>query len=213
MKTGAAAVAANGAVRPHIERVTLRPTQHSLFDLSPPPGPEGWAYRAGLISTDEEDALVRTIAELPFAPFDFQGFRGNRRIVSFGGRYDFSAGRLLQADPLPAFLEPLRAKAAEFAGLAPADLRQILVTEYAPGAGIGWHRDRPQFDKVVGVSLGSACVLRFRRKTGERWERTAAALAPRSAYLLDGPARTDWQHSITPGAELRYSVTFRSLRG
>lgn len=193
-------------------RVTRRPVQHSLFDPPAPRGPDGLAYRAELISADEEAALIAAISELPFAPFDFQGFQGNRRIVSYGGRYDFSAGRLLEAEPLPAFLEPLQAKAADFAGVEAEALRQALVTEYAPGAGIGWHRDRSQFDKVIGVSLGSACVLRFRRKAGERWERMAVPLEPRSAYLLDGPARTDWQHSINPGTELRYSVTFRSLR-
>ena len=192
--------------------VSRTPSQHSLFDPPTPVGAEGLSYRAELISTDEEASLIRAMAQLPFTPFDFQGFQGNRRIVSYGGRYDFSAGRLLAAEPLPAFLEPLRERVAGFAGLEAADLRQALVTEYAPGAGIGWHRDRPQFDKIVGVSLGSACVLRFRRKVGERWQRMAVPLEPRSAYLLDGPARTDWQHRITPGTELRYSVTFRSLR-
>ena len=88
-----------------------------------------------------------------------------------------------------------------------------MVTEYAPGAGIGWHRDRPEFDKVIGLSFVSEAVIRFRRRRDAGWERASLPLAPGSAYLLDGPARQDWQHSITPGEQLRYSVTFRTLRG
>ena len=187
--------------------------QFDLFGAPGPALPEGLKYAADVIRAEAQARLVEAFAALPFEAFDFHGFKGNRRIVSYGGRYDFSASRLREAEPVPDVLLPVREAAAAFAGLQPEALVQAMVMEYAPGAGIGWHRDRPQFDKVVGVSLGSACVLRFRRKTGERWARMAAALAPRSAYLLDGPARTDWQHSITPGAELRYSVTFRSLRG
>lgn len=192
----------------------MRSMTASQPDLFARPGSpiEGFAYREGLITPVEEAELIGAVAALPFAPFDFHGFKGNRRIVSFGGRYDFSAGRLREAEPLPDLLQPLRSHAAAFAGLEPDELRQVLVTEYAPGAGIGWHRDRPEFDKVVGVSLASACVMRFRRGQAGAWERRSLPLAPRSAYLLDGPARSEWMHSIAPGTELRYSVTFRSLR-
>lgn len=187
-------------------------SQLSLFDAPAPSPPAGLVYRDELISQAEEADLVAAVAALPFAPFDFHGFKGNRRIVSFGGRYDFAAGRLREAEPLPGPLLPLQSRAAAFAGLKPDELRQVLVTEYAPGAGIGWHRDRPEFDKVVGVSLNSACVMRFRRGRTGAWERRSLPLARRSAYLLDGPARTEWMHSIAPGTELRYSITFRSLR-
>lgn len=189
----------------------MSPAQPSLFDL-PPALPEGLRYAEGVVSEADAAAVVEAIAALPFKPFEFHGFQGNRRVVSFGWRYDFSEARLHLAEAIPAFLEPARRAAAAFAGLAPEALAHALVTEYAPGAGIGWHRDRPEFDQVVGLSFLSAAVLRLRRRAADRWERAALPLEPRSAYLLNGPARSDWQHSIAPGAQLRYSVTFRSLR-
>jgi alkylated DNA repair dioxygenase AlkB len=115
------------------------------------------------------------------------------------------------AEPLPAFLEGLRAKAGPIAQLDPGDLRQALVTEYAQGAGIGWHRDKPAFDKVVAFSLGGDAMLRFRRKAGTGWQRKNLRVEPRSAYVLDGAARSEWEHSIPAVAGLRYSVTFRNF--
>ena len=185
--------------------------QPRLFEL-PPAVPEGLRYRDKVVSEGEADRLVTAFADLPFRAFDFHGFKGHRRVVSFGWRYDFSAATLNAADPLPAFLEPARGAAAEFAGVDVAAIEHAMVTEYAPGAGIGWHRDRPEFDKVIGLSFLSPAVLRLRRKEGDRWLRASLPLAPGSAYLLDGPARRDWQHSIAPGDRLRYSVTFRTLR-
>jgi alkylated DNA repair dioxygenase AlkB len=113
---------------------------------------------------------------------------------------------------MPGFLLPLRERAAAFAGLAPEDLQQSLVTRYGVGAGIGWHRDRPVFEQVVGISLGSACELRFRRREGVRFRRFSLQARPRSAYLLRGEIRHEWEHGIAPVASLRYSVTFRSRR-
>jgi alkylated DNA repair dioxygenase AlkB len=195
--------------------------QPSLFDLPPaetpptrasPVAPAGLRWRADLIDPVEERALADQIAALPFKPFEFQGYVGRRRVVSFGWRYDFARHVLEPAAPIPDFLLPLRAKAAAFAGCDPDAFRQALALEYAPGAGIGWHRDRPQFGEVVGVSLLAPCPLRLRRRIGERWERATFTATPRSAYLLSGPARTDWEHSIPPVEALRYSVTFRTLR-
>lgn len=185
--------------------------QASLFDTAPP-GPEGFRYRDELISADEEARLVERFAALPFKAFEFRGYEGLRRTVSYGWRYDFNAARLTRSKDVPGFLAPLREKAAAFAGLAPVDFAHALVTEYAPGAPIGWHRDRPQFGQVVGVSFLSPCLFRFRRKAGDRWERISTPLEPRSAYLLSGPARDAWEHSITAAERLRYSVTFRTLR-
>ena len=183
----------------------------SLFGDSPP-APAGFAYRPDLLDEAGEADLIRRFEQLPFAPFDFRGFKGNRQTVAYGSRYDFTHSQVKEADPIPDWLEPLRMQAAAFAGVDDHALVQALVTEYQPGAGIGWHRDRPEYGKVVGVSLGSACLLRLRRRDGDQWTREKVLLKPRSAYLLDGEVRDAWQHSITPGEHLRYSVTFRTFR-
>ena len=186
--------------------------QPSLFDEPPPGLPEGFVHRPDFISPDEEAVLVRQLEPLPFVPFQFHGFEGNRRVVSFGWRYDFNEGGLKRAEPFPDWLRPLAGRAADFAGVAPEAFAHALLTEYAPGAGIGWHRDRPQFEDVVGVSLLSPCRFRFRLREGNGWKRAAFTAAPRSAYLLRGPSRRAWEHSIPPLATLRYSITFRTFR-
>lgn len=185
--------------------------QPSLFD-SAPALPEGFAYTPDLLSPKAERALLERLVELPFREFLFQGYTGKRRVVSFGWEYDFNDRTLREAEPLPDFLLPVREQAAAFAGLAAEQLPHVLITEYAPGAGIGWHRDKGVFGDVVGISLGSACRFRLRRKAGERWERVSLQLEPRSAYLLRGPSRTEWEHSIPVAEALRYSLTFRTLR-
>jgi alkylated DNA repair dioxygenase AlkB len=187
-------------------RSAQMPGQAGLFDTSP----AGLATRADFISEPEEQALLAEFASLRFQPFAFQGWFGKRETVSFGWRYDFNDARLHAAPPMPVFLLPLRERAAEFAGLRPAAFEQALVVRYDVGAGIGWHRDRPVFDRVVGVSLLSPCVLRFRRREGRAFQRFALDARPRSAYLLSGEIRHDWEHSIAPMEALRYSVTFRN---
>jgi len=183
---------------------------HALFqELSRMP--EGFRYEQKFLRPDEERTLISTFEHLPFREFEFRGFLGKRRTVSFGWRYDFNIQELQPTETIPTFLLALRQKAAQFAGLPQDRLQHALVTEYA-GAGIGWHKDRPEFQDVIGISLGSPCLFRFRRKIGTRWERASIELQPRSAYLLRGPARTDWQHSIPAVDNLRYSITFRSFR-
>jgi alkylated DNA repair dioxygenase AlkB len=173
--------------------------------------PEGFLYQADVLPADEERELVERIAELPLKEFEFHGYVGKRRVVSYGWHYDFGERKLHQVDEIPAFLQPLRDRAAAFAGLMPEDLPHALVTEYGPGAAIGWHRDKGVFGDVIGVSLLSACVFRLRRKAGSAWERYSLTALPRSAYLLRGPSRTEWEHSIPAVDSLRYSITFRSL--
>jgi alkylated DNA repair dioxygenase AlkB len=188
-------------------------TQPDLFGERLPDLPPGLRYEPGLIGTDEAQRLTQTIAQMPFKAFEFHGFTGRRRVVSFGWKYDFASERVHRIEPMPAFLEPLRDKAAAFGGLVPETLEQALVTEYQPGAAIGWHKDKAVFDEVIGVSLGAPATLRFRRKAGAKWERRNLTLEPGSAYIITGEARTQWEHSIPPVEELRYSVTFRSMRG
>jgi alkylated DNA repair dioxygenase AlkB len=182
-------------------------------DLFGGPGlPPGLLYRPDVLDPALAAALLAALPALPVQPFAFHGFEGRRRVASFGWRYDFSAARLQRAGPLPAFLLPARAAAAALAGLPADRFVHALVTEYAPGAAIGWHRDRPDFATVVGLSLGAPCRLRLRRRRpGGGWDRAALALAPRSGYVLDGPARHEWEHSIPPVDALRYSLTFRTL--
>ncbi len=168
-------------------------------------------YAPELVAHEEEEALLREIPALPFKEFEFRGFLGKRRVVSFGWHYDFNGGGLGRAGEMPEFLLPIRDRAAGFAGLEPDALEHALVIEYIPGAAIGWHRDRPTFDDVVGLSLLSPCTFRLRRKAGVKWDRRSFTAEPRSAYLLRGPSRTEWEHSIPPLDTLRYSITFRSL--
>jgi alkylated DNA repair dioxygenase AlkB len=189
----------------------MKRAQRDLFG-SGPALPPGFAYRADLISAEEERALVARFSDLPFKEFEFQGYRGKRRVVSFGWQYDFTHARLHRVEDMPEFLLAVRDRAAAFAGLAPGSLQHVLLTEYGPGAPIGWHRDRPVFAEVVGVSLVAPCVFRLRRRTAEGFERRTVILEPRSAYLLSGPARSEWEHSIPPVDALRYSITFRSFK-
>jgi alkylated DNA repair dioxygenase AlkB len=203
----------------HSRTRAAAPAQGELFgprDRDPPTGtpwPQGFAHRPELLSAREEQALVGQLSGLAFAPFEFHGYLGKRRVVSYGWGYDFGARALRRAEALPDFLAPAREQAAHFAGIDPLALEQASVIEYPPGATIGWHRDKAVFGEVVGVSLRSASVFRFRRAAidGDGWERVSLELAPRSAYVLRGPARTEWEHSLRPVEALRYALTFRTL--
>jgi alkylated DNA repair dioxygenase AlkB len=173
--------------------------------------PEGFRHAENVLSPAEEAAFVERFATLPFRPFEFHGYLGKRRIVSYGYRYDYGERTLRDSDAFPDFLLALCQRAAGFAQLPADSFEQALVTEYAPGAGIGWHRDKPMFSDVVAFSFLAPCVLRFRRKRGDAWERRKQLLLPRSAYLLSGAARWEWYHSIPRVGGLRYSVTFRNF--
>ena len=177
-----------------------------------PAPPEGFRYRADVLPAEEERELVERIRELPLREFEFHGYVGKRRVLSYGWHYDFGERTLRQTEEIPGFLLPLRDRAAAFAEVAAEDLPHALVTEYGPGAAIGWHRDKGVFGDVIGVSLLSPCVFRLRRKAGSRCERYSLTAEPRSAYLLRGPSRTEWEHSIPAVDALRYSITFRTLR-
>ena len=176
-----------------------------------PTAPEGFAYRPEVVAVQEERLLIEHIGRLPLTAFDFHGYTARRRTVSFGWHYDFGRRTLEQAEAIPEWLLPLRAAAADFAGLPPEQLPHVLVLEYGPGAAIGWHRDKAVFGDVIGVSLLAPCRFRLRRKAGVKWERVSLVVEPRSAYLLRGPSRTEWEHSIPAVDALRYSITFRSL--
>jgi alkylated DNA repair dioxygenase AlkB len=187
--------------------------QQTLFPVGGEVFAKGYAYEADFLSEADEAALVAEIQRLPLTAAEYKQFRAKRRIVSYGGRYDFTTNELSTGEPIAPFLHPLRERVAAWAGHPPEAYTHALIAEYSPGTQLGWHRDVPNFEHVVGVSLHGACRMRFRRYPPKARERSIAIeLAPRSIYRLEGEARWDWQHSIPPTPSLRYSITFRTLR-
>ncbi|NML42999.1 alpha-ketoglutarate-dependent dioxygenase AlkB [Ramlibacter sp. G-1-2-2] len=185
----------------------------SSLDLFGPALPPGMRLEEEFLSRAEEAALVARIAQLPLAPMKYQQYEARRRVVSYGGRYDFSAQKLEEAEPLPDWLLPLRRQAAAWIGAEPDAFTQALVAEYTPGTPLGWHRDVPDFEDVVGVSLLNDAVLRFRpypHVVGSKAPVFKVEVAPRSIYLLRGASRWEWQHSVAPTKSLRYSITLRT---
>jgi len=189
--------------------------QADLFAAPAPALPEGMVCQTGFLTGEEEAALVRLAASLPLKEMNYRGFTARRRVVSYGGQYDFQANRLEAASPLPPQLEPLRAKVAAWLGVAPATFTHTLVAEYREGTPLGWHRDVPDFEDVVGVSLLGEAIMRFRPYPPSEPKKAGViklVVEPRSIYLLRGPARWAWQHSVAPTRTLRYSITFRTAR-
>jgi alkylated DNA repair dioxygenase AlkB len=193
-------------------------SQDDLFGAPTVPGPalpEGMRYEEQFLGAQEEAALLAHIAALPLAPMRYQQYTALRRVVSYGGQYDFSAQQLNDAPPLPDWLTPLRERAGAWAGIDPAQFTQALVAEYRPGTPLGWHRDVPDFEDVVGISLLNEAVMRFRPYPPEAPKKADVvklAVQPRSIYLLRGSARWGWQHSVAPTKQLRYSITLRTPR-
>jgi alkylated DNA repair dioxygenase AlkB len=167
--------------------------------------------RPDVINAAEEANLIARIGESGLSPFRFQQWTGKRLTRSFGWSYDFETGRFAATEPIPRWLSELQGRAAAFAGLKPDDLSQALLIRYDPGAGIGWHKDRPVFEHVVGISLGDPATLRLRRRGPAGFERAKADLAPCSIYHMAGEVRHDWEHSIAPIESARWSITFRTL--
>lgn len=184
--------------------------QRSLLDSDLPV--EGLQLDGQFITALEESTLLEHIRSLEFREMRMRGVVARRRVLHYGVHYSFETFKASPGPPIPEFLLPLRERAARFAGLEARRLEEALITEYSPGATIGWHRDAAPFDIVIGISLASTCRFRFRRGRVRAWETAEIVLPPRSAYVLDGPARREWEHSIPAVKELRYSVTFRTLK-
>ena len=180
----------------------------SLFDM---PIVAGLTQVEEVVTPAEEDALIANIDAAGLAPFRFQGWRGKRLTRSFGWHYDFDRARFEPTEQMPDWLLSLRGRAAALVGLEESDFVQALLIRYDPGAGIGWHRDRPQFEHVIGVSFGNAATLRLRRRKPGGFGRASAELAARSLYHFSGEVRHEWEHSIAPMDAPRWSITFRSL--
>jgi DNA oxidative demethylase len=179
---------------------------------APSEEPEGLVYRPELLTPVEEADLLETLGTLRYEPIVIHGQAARRTARHYGLDYDYEARAPLPGEPVPEWLEPVRARAADFAQSRPEELAEILVQRYPAGSTIGWHRDAPAFGTVIGVSLAGSARLRFQRGKGEARRVWEVLLEPRSGYVLAGPARTSWQHSIPPTKELRYSITFRTLR-
>lgn len=182
-----------------------------MLDLFDAPALPGLTTHHDLISLAEERMLIDRIDATDLSPFRFQGWTGKRLTTSFGWSYDFEMGRPKDAPPIPDWLRPFRDRAASFAGLDGDALIQALMIRYDPGAGIGWHRDRPIYGHVLGISLGEPAVMRFRKRRADGFDRVSVPLDPRAAYHMSGPARYDWEHSIAPLTRPRWSITFRSV--
>jgi alkylated DNA repair dioxygenase AlkB len=185
--------------------------QGELFGSQAPLVP-GLVLVPDAVTPADELRLVARIDAAPLKPFEFGQWRGKRLTVHYGSAYDFARGRLEDAPPLPDWLLGLRDRIAPLVAIEPEALSAVLLLRYDPGAGIGWHRDRPQYGDVLGLSLGAPCVLRLRRRTAGGFERRKIALPPRSLYRLSGEVRWDWEHSISPMNIARHSITFRTLR-
>jgi alkylated DNA repair dioxygenase AlkB len=198
-------------------------TQTDLFggipELPPrhdAPNLEGFVYEPEVITREEEAALLEIIQDLPFANAQYKEYTARRRTVSYGGKFDYTRNVLNPTDPIPQFLMPLREKIARWVGIPAEDFVHGLVSEYRPGTPLGWHRDVPDFEAIVGVSLLATARMKLRPyKPGERnlvKDVITLDLAPRSAYSIRGGARWGWQHSIVATKALRYSITFRTSR-
>ena len=180
-------------------------------DLFGEPRLAGLSQADAIVTPGEEQMLIASINAAELSPFRFHGWLGRRLTASYGWRYDFDDASFAPAEAIPDWLLPLRARAARFACLQPDEFVQALLIRYDPGAGIGWHRDRPVFEHVLGVSLGAAATMRFRRRKPGGFNRASALLTPRSIYHLTGEVRHEWEHSISAMEVTRWSITFRSL--
>jgi alkylated DNA repair protein (DNA oxidative demethylase) len=175
--------------------------------------PEGLVYQPDLLTGVEERVLLDVLEPLDFEEIRMHGVVARRTARRYGMGYDYERRRPTDdADPIPAWLLPVRERAAAMAGLRAEQLVQVLVQRYPEGSQIGWHRDAPRFGTVVGVSLLGTARMRFRREVGGERRAFEVELEPRSGYVLDGPVRTAWQHHVPPTKSLRYSITFRTLR-
>lgn len=178
--------------------------------------PDGLVYVDEFITPAEEKELLTAIEALPLQEARYKGYTAKRRIASFGSQYAFDRNERLPAPPLPPFLVSLRGKAADWLAIPAQAFAHALVTEYHAGTPLGWHRDVPDFEQIVGISLAAEARMRFRPypyDNSKKREMFALDLAPRSAYVLQRAARWGWQHSIPPTKSLRYSITFRTLSG
>ena len=187
-----------------------RLSEQFAFFAKMPATPEELRYSDEFVSPSSEMELIERFGQLPLAPFQFGQYEGRRRVASFGFSYDYALRKLKHADPIPSWLTSLVQRVEAFGG-PDTKISQVLFTEYPAGVGVGWHRDKPHFDRIFGLSLGSSCKFRFRRPSGDKWDRFTLEAAPRSIYMMSGESRRVWEHSIPDVEAPRFSITFRTL--
>jgi alkylated DNA repair dioxygenase AlkB len=199
-------------VRVPIVPDTAMPAKQDELFVLPRNLPQGFEYRSEFLTQEEEGKLIARLQTLSFKEAQYKQWLAKRRVVSYGGSYDFTHNELLTAPALPPWLDPLRQQIAQWSNVPVANFNHAMVAEYRPGTPLGWHRDVPQFEEVVGVSLAGAARMRFRPYPPTPGQRALLALQiePRSIYRMRGPARWQWQHAVSPTKELRYSITFRT---
>jgi alkylated DNA repair dioxygenase AlkB len=178
--------------------------------------PEGFLYRHEFLSEAEELDLLRIFRGLEFAAYDYHGYLARRRVARYGVSYNLNTREESGTQAIPGFLLGVRSRAAEFAGVRADELVQAMISEYSIGTPIGWHRDAPQFGTIIGISLGSSCRMRLKPYSSAGKIASTGVLSirldPRSIYVIKNEARSEWQHSIPAVEQLRYSITFRTLR-
>jgi alkylated DNA repair dioxygenase AlkB len=187
----------------------------SLLFQEQPVFPPGFSYFPNFLTEEEEERLLKAVTTVELHTFLFQGFEAKRKVESFGYDYNFDKRSITKGRELPPQFNFLVEKVAAFLLIATDDLAEVLVTEYPPGSVINWHRDAPPFDVIVGISLLSDCKFRLRPYDKAKQDRKSIVTLPvsrRSLYVLQGEARSEWEHSITPVKEKRYSITLRTLR-
>jgi alkylated DNA repair dioxygenase AlkB len=189
------------------------------FDLSPVP--PGFEYRPDFLSIDEERSLLDAIQRIEFSKVEMRGAVARRRTAHYGWSYGYERRQAQPGEPIPDFLLAVRQRAADWAEIRADAFTEALITDYPEGAPIGWHRDAPMFDEIAGISLGAACRMKFRpyvspselsALTAPRRATHQIELAARSAYLIRGVARREYEHSIPPVEGHRFSVTFRTMK-
>lgn len=177
--------------------------------------PEGFQYFPDFITIREEEQLIRLISATELHSFQFQGYEARRKVASFGYDWNFESRTLTKGTEIPQAVIPLLDKVSRELSLQTEEFAEVLFTEYPPGSVINWHRDAPPFNLIAGLSLSSDCIFRMRPFEKERRGRKSVLSLPvkrRSLYVIKGPARSEWEHSISPVANTRYSVTLRTLR-
>jgi alkylated DNA repair dioxygenase AlkB len=186
---------------------------NTLFQIEPVL-PEGFSYQPDFISIEEEQLLIDNIKNIELHTFIFQGFEAKRKVASFGFDYSFDKRSLTKGEPIPAAFLPLVQKVAPKLNVNDTDIAELLVIEYPVGAVMNWHRDAPPFDKIAGISLLSDCIFKFRPHDKAKQRRGSIISIPvrrRSLYIMQGPSRSEWQHSVAPNKNIRYSITLRTL--